>query len=323
MNAPATTGAQRGEGRLWLISFWGSLLGNALVLGLLGWTAIKSASVAQNSSPPQPLLAQVTTVVISREMLAAASATPTPRSAARPRFSPIQADQTSTAPPTTRGLHGERNTQATRSHTPLPSASPLPSQVGIQKPLQDLETTENSYQDGGPTASASPAKTATTSPASRPSAPLLNGPNPVAVPVAKSVTETPPATPPSPSFQSNSKKAAIVGSISRSGPSALDVSDTPLGRYQATISRAVEQEWQRNCIRHRNFITPGFLTVRFYVEPSGKVRTVQFVGDMVIGEVQKGFTLSSIREAAIPPMPAAIRKDFRKQPLEIIFNFYF
>ncbi len=126
-----------------------------------------------------------------------------------------------------------------------------------------------------------------------------------------------------PAFAGYQRKAAIVGSISRTGRSALSVADSPLGRYQALISRAVELEWQRNCVRHRDFITPGFLTVRFFVETSGKVRTVQFLGQMETGEVQKGFTLNSIRDADIPAMPAAVKKDFDKEPLELIFNFYF
>ncbi|GAA5122225.1 hypothetical protein GCM10023212_18490 [Luteolibacter yonseiensis] len=133
----------------------------------------------------------------------------------------------------------------------------------------------------------------------------------------------PAATPGDPGFRGNQRKKAIQGSISRSGRSALDVADTPLGRYQAAISRAVEQEWQRNCVRHRDFITPGFLTVRFYLLPTGKVKSVQFMGDMQTGEVQKGFTLNSIRDAAIPPMPKEIRADYQDEALEIIFSFYF
>lgn len=183
---------------------------------------------------------------------------------------------------------------------------------------------------------------------------LAQGQNPVDVPVAKDpVQEIRPKTLPSelpkiekksqstaknlpkpplvrtntptdsPSFQGNQRKTAIVGSISRTGRSALNVVDSPLGRYQAVISRAVEQEWQRNCIRHRDFITPGFLTVRFFVETSGRVRTVQFVGDMETGEVQKGFTLNAIRDAEIPEMPAGLKKEFEKDALELIFNFYF
>ena len=180
---------------------------------------------------------------------------------------------------------------------------------------------------------------------------LKEGPNPVDVPVPRDTAEndaikpTPPKSPKDgrpepkasdspkpavtaaatndPGFRGYQRKTAIVGSISRTGRSALDVADSPLGRYQALISRAVEQEWQRNCVRHRDFITPGFLTVRFFVETSGRVRSVQFVGDMETGEVQKGFTLNSIRDAEIPAMPAAVRKDFAKEPLELIFNFYF
>ena len=181
--------------------------------------------------------------------------------------------------------------------------------------------------------------------------PLFQGSSPVDVNVGKRMEETPRATPepvskkilnpppeekstPSPktiapklpadpAFSGNQRKAAIVGSISRTGTSALNVTDSPLGRYQAVISRAVELEWQRNCVRHRDFITPGFLTVRFFVEPGGKVRTVQFVGEMETGEVQKGFTLNAIRNAEIPPMPAAVKREFAKEPLELIFNFYF
>jgi hypothetical protein len=176
---------------------------------------------------------------------------------------------------------------------------------------------------------------------------LLEGPNPVDVQVPKEtasgedikatpeprpaeevrpVEETPPSKPVpvrDPAFSGFQRKTAVVGSISRTGSSSLDVEDTALGRYQATISRAVELEWQRNCVRHRDFITPGFLTVRFFVETSGKVRSVQFVGDMETGEIQKGFTLNSIRDAEIPAMPTALRREYEKEPLELIFRFYF
>jgi len=127
----------------------------------------------------------------------------------------------------------------------------------------------------------------------------------------------------SPSFKGYQRKTAMVGSISREGRSSLEVSDTALGRYEAVISRAVEQEWQRNCVRHRDFITPGFLTVRFFIEPGGKVRSVQFVGDMETGEIQKGFTLNSIRNAEIPAMPPTLAKEYAKEPLELVFRFYF
>lgn len=158
---------------------------------------------------------------------------------------------------------------------------------------------------------------------------VSNTPKPEPIAEEKPKEISPPKEAPKPEpkkdkeFRGNQRKTAMVGSISRSGLSALEVADTPLGRYQATISRAVEIEWQRNCVRHRDFITPGFLTVRFFVETGGKVRSVQFVGDMETGEVQKGFTLNAIRKAAIPPMPKALRKEYDDDPLELMFRFYF
>ncbi len=185
---------------------------------------------------------------------------------------------------------------------------------------------------------------------------ILDGPNPVEIPVPnaeiredmkpreekkvregtkegladKKAEEKPKAMPKprpapidDPAFAGNQSKTAIRGSISRNGRSALDVADTAMGRYQSKISRAVELEWQRNCVKHRDFITPGYLTVRFFVQPSGKVRSVQFVGDLKTGEIQKGFTLNSIRDAPIPEMPSAVRKEMDGDALELIFNFYF
>ncbi|MFD2255090.1 hypothetical protein ACFSSA_00240 [Luteolibacter algae] len=185
---------------------------------------------------------------------------------------------------------------------------------------------------------------------------LLDGPNPIETPVPKAEErtdvkpreekqardgkldgvalkkendkpkETPKPRTPSiddPAFSGYQRKTAILGSISRTGRSALDVEDTPMGRYQSLISRAVEQEWQRNCVRHRDFITPGYLTVRFFVETSGRVKTVQFVGEAQTGQVQKGFTLNSIRDADIPAMPAEVKREMDGHALELIFNFYF
>ncbi|MEI6655537.1 MAG: hypothetical protein WCP45_12270 [Verrucomicrobiota bacterium] len=151
---------------------------------------------------------------------------------------------------------------------------------------------------------------------------------PEALPTPDEVKASPAAASPQempkqPSFRGNQRKTTIQGSISRTGRSALDVEDTPLGRYQATLSRAIELEWQRNCVRYRDFITPGYLTVRFFVDAKGKVRNVQFVGAMQTGQQQKGFTLNSIHDAVIPAMPPEVRKDFVKDPLELIFNFYF
>ena len=320
---------------------------------------------------------------------AAESVAPPPVAVTGSRFARTSDDQTAPRPEHPTFL-GERNTRATSDRPPDSTAPPLPSQAGI-RPHDDMhmETTQSDYQDGSLDSTASadrandtppspptppepaatppeptPAMVAADDPADDadeekavslppPREPLIEGPNPVDIPVPsetstdKRVTESPPAnrqetattqpksstspktaedpkTKPTqtPGFRGNQHKTAIVGSISRSGRSALDVEDSPLGRYEASLSRAVELEWQRNCVRYRDYITPGFLTARFMVDPNGKVRpTIQCTGQT--GEVQRGFTLNAIHNAAIPPMPADLRKDYTKEPLELIFRFYF
>lgn len=380
---------QRGDGRLWAIAFGLSLLFNGGLLAFGAIASFKTRQLHKDRPAPPPAVVETTLLIFPDVAAAAVAAStrpePPPAAPAKPRFARTSEDQTA-QPPDNAPMIGERNTRATSDRAPVAAAPPLPSQAGIApKSPGDLETTESRYTDGSlastqaakpqqepqpslpappPSPIPDPALAATPAPAGVPETPgnddlkspppprpvLMQGPNPMDVPVPRNELERaeaqprpaanpqpgkpaapprelpkPPAPKPAddPGFRGHQRKTAIVGSISRTGRSSLDVADSPLGRYQAQISRAVEQEWQRNCVRHRDFITPGFLTVRFFVEASGKVRTVQFVGQMETGEVQKGFTLNSIRNAGIPAMPATLKKDFAKEPLELIFNFYF
>ncbi len=153
--------------------------------------------------------------------------------------------------------------------------------------------------------------------------------DPEGLAVKKPEDQTKPTTqPPSsqikdPAFRGNQSKTAIHGSISRTGRSALDVVDTPMGRYHAQISRSVELAWQRNCVKRRDFIVPGYLTARFFLDADGSVTKINLIGEIEGGEIQKGFTLDSIREAEIPAMPPKVKEEMEGDSLELIFNFYF
>lgn len=136
-------------------------------------------------------------------------------------------------------------------------------------------------------------------------------------------TEATPAPPRDPRYQGEVRKRRLRGSIGRDGPVAPEVRNTPLGRYQAELSRAVEREWQRNCIRYRNHITPGILTIRFLVDDLGEVSGIRFLDVVEAGEIQKGFTLNSLKHASIPIMPKELKDDLDGEPLELIYNFYF
>lgn len=376
-----TTG---GDARLWAGALCMSVLLNLLLLAWVSIEAIQS-ELSRKNKPPEVFQPEQT-VQIYPEMLDRIAEVPVAADAkqteARPRLARTTPDQGNAEPPASRRFIGERNTQATSDRAPTSDDASMPSQAGRKaRPEEAPETTESQYSDGtldsAPAVPSPPAEVAPLSPETPAMTKaenvkgeesplpgdaekaelairekLLEGPNPIYTPVAKSEAREdikprekqkasdgapdalaekkfeelpkPKATRASdPAFSGNQNKTAIQGNISRTGRSALDVADSPMGRYQAQISRAVELEWQRNCVKHRDFITPGFLTIRFFVAADGRVKSVHFIGDSETGEVQKGFTLNSIRNAPIPVMPPAVKKEMGGDALELIFNFYF
>jgi hypothetical protein len=152
-------------------------------------------------------------------------------------------------------------------------------------------------------------------------------------PEPKQSPTAPPATLPKPTapkpsanepgFRGNQQKTLLNGSISRQGKSALNVSKTALGKYHAAVSRAIEAEWHRKCTTYRDLITPGTITVRFVIDSTGEVRSASVVDMVDAGQIQKGFTLDSIRQANLPNIPEDLQKKIVEEPLELIFNFYF
>ena len=135
--------------------------------------------------------------------------------------------------------------------------------------------------------------------------------------------ETPETAAKDPGFRGNQEKTKLSGSISRKGKSALNVTNTAMGRYHAALSRAIEAKWNANCTKYRDLITPGILTLRFVIDENGKVRSVNVVEMVDAGEVQKGFTLNSIREAELPRIPDDLKKELDGEPIELLYNFYF
>jgi len=125
------------------------------------------------------------------------------------------------------------------------------------------------------------------------------------------------------SFTGHSRKNKVTGSISRRGKSALNVKNTPLGRYQALVSKAVELQWRRNCEQHRDYIVPGVISIRFYVDKNGKVSGIKFQEVLEANFIERGFTQRAIRQAKLPRMPNSVRKELDGDPLELIYNFYF
>ena len=124
-------------------------------------------------------------------------------------------------------------------------------------------------------------------------------------------------------FRTESKRTRMEGTLNRRGRNSLDVENTAIGRYKASINRMIEREWQRQCINHRNHILPGILTLRFYVDERGGVSGLRFIDEFHASEIQKGFTLQSVRVPKFPVMPKKVAGELEGESLEFRLNFNF
>ena len=124
-------------------------------------------------------------------------------------------------------------------------------------------------------------------------------------------------------FSGYSKQTRMTGSISRRGKSAINVRNSPLGRYQALVSKAVELQWRRNCEQHRDHIVPGVISLRFYVDDEGAVSGIQFQEVIGANYIERGFTQRAIRQAKLPQMSEEVVEELNGELLELVYNFYF
>ena len=124
-------------------------------------------------------------------------------------------------------------------------------------------------------------------------------------------------------LQSAKLRRALEGTLSQNGEAALDVEDTPLGRYLSRVSRVIERDWQNACRTHRDLITPGFLRITFTVDARGKVLSAKPVEVRDGAAASTAFTLNSVKMARLPPIPEDIIEMLDNEQLEINFNFLF
>lgn len=328
----ADTLYHRNDTQLWLISFALACVVCLLSFLLFGWlTMIKPAidknellQQLRNAKPVEvvmltPKVMQNMTSTVNVTSAAKKSATIPPAAEAtptRPKFARTSTEQKTTTPQNA-NLIGEHDTIATSDTTPILGAPNLPNQKGrnLYDPYE-IETTETKAQNQAtsqntvtPQGIASPKKSY----------------KPEDTPAAAQAKETPPANPaPTPSNNSeNRQKTLLQGDITRQGVSAQDVIATPLGKYHAQVSRAVEKEFHTQCQKYKNYTAAGTIRIRIIIDEQKGLQSVNTIEMIDAGEVQKGFTIQAIRTALIPPLPKEVKKELKGEPLELIYNFYF
>lgn len=151
-------------------------------------------------------------------------------------------------------------------------------------------------------------------------------------PITQAIRKMPPPTPAydpalpnggKPGYKSEERKTRITGRMSGAGITAANVKATPLGAYQANFMRALNKNWDAECVSRRDFIIPGSLKIRFILDKNGVTSGLQLINKEGTSEVQKGFTFHAIRKTKMPPMPPSVQKELGEESTEIIIDFFF
>ena len=99
----------------------------------------------------------------------------------------------------------------------------------------------------------------------------------------------------------------------------MDVEASELGKYKKTVTQAIERKWHRYRQNYADYATFGSLRLKFKVNGSGKpinLKTVRNNSNAIMTE----FTLKSVIDADIPPMPKKINELLKGRGLEITYD---
>lgn len=130
-------------------------------------------------------------------------------------------------------------------------------------------------------------------------------------------TPKPPAD--KPSFTPETVTNKVSGTISNRGKSAMDVEASELGKYKKSVTQAIERKWHLYRQDHADFVTFGSLRLKFKINEAGKPINLSVARDNS-NAIMKEFTLKSIIDADIPPMPRKIKELLRGRGLEITYD---
>ena len=124
-------------------------------------------------------------------------------------------------------------------------------------------------------------------------------------------------------FRTTERRSRSSGRFVVGRGASLNVSATPLGRYESEIYRRIAYFWYRACDDHRGDIIPGSITISLRINKRGHLENMDLVRRHGAGVIQQSFTFRAIRQASLPPMPSTVRQEIVGDLLELIFTFNF
>ena len=126
-----------------------------------------------------------------------------------------------------------------------------------------------------------------------------------------------------PGFRTTERRSRSNGQFVLGRNPALNVSATPMGRYEMMVYRRIAARWYAACDEHRGDIIPGRIIIAFRLNKRGGVETMNLITRRGASVIQQGFTFRAIRNAQLPPMPISVQRELIGEQLELIFTFNF
>lgn len=96
-------------------------------------------------------------------------------------------------------------------------------------------------------------------------------------------------------------------------PAIKKVEETPKDRYAGQVHAMIEKKWKFYRAQSPNDRAYGTLQVIFSVGPEGKVEHIHVKNNKDTDPVLTKFTVKAIQDAKLPPMPAAVVEQLKKE----------
>ena len=213
------------------------------------------------------------------------------------------------------------------SELPAAGDAPLPSQMGKDRPLLDLETHPHSLQMNGAQPRPSAAPQQNPKPSAVPQPTLQPAPLTAAEQFAMLTARPTPAVQPSTApasaqsaYRALKERTRISGRITNRGIASVNALGTPLGRYQKFLVDAIGSRWYAFLDRQMDLINIGTTRVVFVVDRSGRVKNLKVV-ENTANEALANVCIQSIQEAQFPPMSDDLAATLPAEGLEMDIPF--
>ena len=239
----------------------------------------------------------------------------------------IETDESKkSAPPQEKTFESNANSIAA-SELPAAGEAPLPSQMGKDRPLLDLETHPHSLQMNGAQPQPSAAPQQNPKPSAVPQPTLQPAPLTAADQFAMLTARPTPAVQPSAApasaqsaYRALKERTRISGRITNRGIASVNALGTPLGRYQKFLVDAIGSRWYAFLDRQMDLINIGTTRVVFVVDRSGRVKNLKVV-ENTANEALANVCIQSIQEAQFPPMSDDLAATLPAEGLEMDIPF--